>query len=107
MFDKKEILKIFAEEEQYMQDCIVIRPFEKSTEEVIGIISEKYPLLAEDYFEHDENYILYMMKPAKNYGMYFSDFKKELGGITPVCIDKVQTDIKICHNWDYIEPETA
>lgn len=107
MFDKKEVIEIIANEEQYIQEFILVRPFEKTTEEVMNIIATKYPLLAEDIFEHDDEYILYRLEPTKNYRMYFNDFKNDIGSITPVCVDKVMVDMNIHHYCDYIEPETA
>lgn len=105
--DKKEIMTIIANEEQYIQEIILVRPFEKNTGEVISIIAEKYPLLAEDIFEHDDTFVMYAIQAGKNYDMYFDDFKADIGHVTPVSVDRVYVDMTIHHHVDYLEPETA
>jgi hypothetical protein len=107
MFDKQEILKSIADREQYIQELILVRPFDKTTEEVMNLIGDKYPILAEDIFEHDSDFILYVVQSGKNYDMYYRDFQNDIGNITPVAIDRIYLDMKIIHHCDYIEPETA
>ena len=103
--DKKEILKIVENEASYIQEFILVRPFEQSVTAVMELIADKYPLVAEDIFEHDETSVLYTVQPAKNYQMYFADFKHDIGNTIPVYIDKIQVEMAIHHNWDYLEPE--
>ena len=94
-----DLLRILHENETYSgETLLLIRPFEKTTDEALEIIFKCYPEMRLNPYSYDNDVIVFELETVP---ALYKDLCNEIWKHFAAMIDRINIDLNIYHHWDY------